>query len=108
MKLLGWRPLQRGTLRGFLDIEVEVGNGRRLRIFECPVLLGSNGPWVALPGKPQLDRDGNARRKANGKPEYVAVLQWGDRAASDAFSAAAIKLLLQRHPDALADAEVAA
>jgi hypothetical protein len=110
MKLLGWKSLHRGSLRGFIDIEVEVGNGRRLQILECSVHTGPNGPWVALPGKPQLDRDGNIRRKANGKPEYVSVLRWGDAQTRDRFSSAVIKLLREHYPHALDDvaAEAAA
>jgi hypothetical protein len=108
MKLLAWKPLRRGALRGFVDVELEVEHGRSLQISECAVLVGSNGPWIALPGKPQVDRDGTVRRKpGTDKPEYVALLRWGDRATGDAFSRAVVKLLLQRHPDVLAADEAA-
>jgi hypothetical protein len=109
VRLLAWKPLARGPLRGFLDLEVELGRdgNRRLQILECPVRLEASGrPWVGLPGKPQLDRNGNTRRKSNGRPDYTAVLKWTTKADSDAFSDAALRLLLARYPDALdADAE---
>jgi hypothetical protein len=102
MRLLGWQKLVRSTMRGVLDIEVEVEHGRRLQIFECIVHVGPNGPWVALPGKAQLDRDGTVRRKlATGKVEYARVLKWAGEGTGDLFSRAAIRLLLARHPDAL-------
>jgi hypothetical protein len=101
MRIVGWRPLIKGTLRGFLDLEVMVENNHPLTIFECPVHLGENGPWVGFPAKAQVDRDGKLRRKSNGKPDYTAVMKWGDAATREAFSRAAIQLLLKRYPDAL-------
>lgn len=110
MKLLGWRslPHSTSTLRGFVDVELQVENDRRLQILECPVHDGPNGPWVGLPRKVQIDRDGTVRLKADGRRDYAAILQWGDRAASDAFSEAVIKVLLRRHRDALDPAEATA
>jgi len=102
LRLLGWKQLRKHTLCGFMDVEVAVAHGRGLAIYECPVHVGANGrPWVALPAKPQLDRDANVRRSAAGKIEYASILRWGDQATGDKFSAAAIKLLLARHPSAL-------
>ena len=103
MKLVGWKPLTKGTLRGFLDLELMVENGHPLTVLECPVHLGENEPWVGFPGKAQVDRAGNLRRKSNGKIDYTAVLKWGDAATRDAFSRAAIQLLLNRYPDALSN-----
>jgi len=104
MRVFGWRKLVRNTMRGFVDVEVEVGEGRPLQILECVVHVGPNGPWVALPGKAQLDRDGNVRRKpGTNKVDYVAVLKWGNADTRDRFSQAVIQLLLARYPDALDD-----
>jgi len=103
IRVLAWKPLVRDT-RGFIDIAIKVGqHGRWLEISECPVHAGANGPWVALPGKPQIDRDGNIQRKPNGRPDYVAVLKWSSVDDREAFSRTTIKLLLTRHPDALAE-----
>jgi hypothetical protein len=92
MKILAWQLIRKNTMRGVVDVE----------------LVSPNGPWVALPAKVQIDRDGIVRRNlATGKPEYARVLKWRDSATRDKFSAAVIKLLLERHPRAL-DAEDAA
>jgi hypothetical protein len=105
MKLLGWQKLVKNKMRGFVDVEVTVENGRTLGIYGCLVHVGPNGPWVALRAKTQVDKDGTVRRKlATGRIEYGRILKWNDKATSDKFSAAVIKLLLARHPDAL-DAE---
>ena len=101
MKLLGWRKVVRGTLRGFADFELAVENSHGLQILECPVNTNHNGPWVGFPGKPQLDRDGNLKRKPDGKPDYTAILKWADPETRDRFSRAAVQLLLAKHPDAL-------
>jgi hypothetical protein len=102
LRLLGWKPLRKNTLRGFIDVEVAVGNGRGLAIYECPVHVGANGrAWVALPAKPQLDRNGSVRRSIAGKIQFAPVIRWCDQATGDKFSAAAIKLLLARHPSVL-------
>jgi hypothetical protein len=102
MKILGWQKIVKNTMRGIIDVEVMVEHTRPLEIYECIVHVGPNGPWVALPAKVQLDRDGQVRRNlASGKPDYARVLKWRDSATRDKFSAAVIKLLVELHPDAL-------
>jgi hypothetical protein len=59
--------------------------------------------WVGLPAKPQIGRDGVARRDARGKIAYTPVLQFTDRETSNAFSARVIDVLLERFPDAFTD-----
>ena len=94
MKILGWQPLVKNTMRGLVDVELEL----RLQIYECIV----HGPWVALPSKVVIDKDGAVRRNlATGKIEYARVLKWRDKATGDKFSTAVIRLLLARYPDAL-------
>jgi hypothetical protein len=105
MKILGWQRLVKNTMRGIVDVEIAVEHGHALRIYECIVHVGSNGPWVAFPGKAQIDRDDTVRRNlATGKIEYARVLKWRDSSDCDKFSAAVVNLLLARHPTAL-DAE---
>ena len=97
VKLLGWRPLVRNTLRGFADVRL----GKSLVIHE--IGLHAKGPsrWCGLPGKPQIDGAGNVRRGTNGKPLYVPILEWADKAAATAFSHAVVAAVLAEHPDAL-------
>jgi hypothetical protein len=99
MKLLHWRPVATaGTMKGVVDIELEVVG---LQVYEVIVHDGPNGPWAALPARPQIDKDGGARRNANGKIEYVRILKWRDRETTNKFSRAVIRLLLDHHPNAL-------
>lgn len=64
------------------------------------ILVGINGPFIAPPEQPVL-KDGKLKRDVNGKPVYAQTVQWKDRATSDKFNAAVIKLLLAEYPDAL-------
>jgi hypothetical protein len=98
MRLLSFRPFVKGSLRGFATVELPMG----LRILDLPVLVGRNGPWVNMPAKPQVDRDGGQqKRDVNGKLAYVAILEWRDRDLANRFSNAVIDLVRAAHPDAL-------
>jgi hypothetical protein len=95
-----FKPLRSNTLRGFIDIVVpEI----RLRITGASVHESHGRRWVGLPAKPQITREGSVRPDDRGKIAYSAILQFTDRATSDAFSARAIAALLERFPDAFAD-----
>jgi hypothetical protein len=98
MRLLSFKPLTKGALRGFATVQLPIG----LTIEDCPVFVGRNSAWAALPAKPVLDREGRQVRP-DGKPQYSAVLKWRDRDLNDRFSAAVIELVQQHHPDALAE-----
>jgi hypothetical protein len=89
LRLIKFRPLERGALRGFANIELPIG----LRIDDIPILVSSGKAWASLPAKPQLDQDGRHKRDANGKPAYVAMLRWRDREVANRFSAAVIELV---------------
>ncbi|MGH7194444.1 MAG: hypothetical protein ACREJM_13065 [Candidatus Saccharimonadales bacterium] len=98
MRLVDWRPLIKGALKGFVSVELPVG----LQILDCPVLTSGGKSWVSLPAKPQLDRDGHPIVK-NGKAQFSAILKWRDRALSDRWSDAVVALIRAAHPDALDD-----
>jgi hypothetical protein len=53
-----------------------------------------------LPGKPQIDGNGVARRDDRGKVAYVPVLEFTDRATRDAFGQKVIASLLEFAPAA--------
>jgi DNA-binding cell septation regulator SpoVG len=99
MNIIRWRPHTKGALRGF--VSVDLANG--LVIDDCTVMIGKNGPFVALPAKPALDRDGRQKRDANNTSIWQPLLHWKDHDTADAFSTALIELLLRQYPDGLED-----
>ena len=94
LRLVAWRPLRKGSLRGFATIRLPIG----LTIRDCPVLVGRNGAWATLPGKPQIDAEGRQKKDVNGKALYAAVLEWEDRALNDRFSAAVVSAVRRHYP----------
>ncbi len=101
LRLVSWKPLRKGALRGFAVVQLSVGS----TIHDVPVLAGRNGAWAALPAKPQIDKDGRQRTDANGRPAYTAVLQWRDRELAHRFSAAVVAAVRRLHPQDLADSD---
>jgi hypothetical protein len=99
MRLVAWRPLRKGSLRGFASVALPIG----LTIRDCPVLTGPKGPWATLPGKPQVDKDGQPKRDVNGKLAYAALVEWEGRELPDRFSAAVVDLVRAAHPGAFDD-----
>lgn len=102
MRLISFKPLVKGALRGFAGIELPIG----LVIEDCPVLVGRDGAWATLPSKPVLDREGR-QTKSGGKPQYAAILKWRDRALSDRFSQAVVELVRQHRAGALDEDQAA-
>ena len=94
LRLVAWRPLKKGSLRGFATIRLPIG----LTIRDCPVLIGRNGAWATLPGKPQIDAEGRHKKDVSGKAAYVAILEWDDRALNNRFSAAVVSAVRRTHP----------
>jgi hypothetical protein len=97
MILKGWRPHSSGTLHGYVSVQLAIG----LVIPDMPVFVTQKGHrYVMLPTKP-IVADGKHKTGADGKPEYRPAIYWSDRQTGDKLSAAAIRLLLVKHPDAL-------
>jgi hypothetical protein len=96
MRLVSFKPLLKGTLRGFAHIELPIG----LCITDCPVLVSNGKAWATPPSKPVLDRDGR-HVEVNGKRQYAPILEWRDRDLADRFGAAVVALVREAHPDAL-------
>jgi hypothetical protein len=64
LRLISWRPLAKGSLRGFCTIELlPLG----LKNIDCPVLLSHGRAWCALPAKVQVENTGRQKptRRAN-------------------------------------------
>jgi hypothetical protein len=102
VRVEAFKPLRSDTLFGFADLVIPEA---RLRIRDASVHESHGKRWVALPAKPQVDRDGVVRRDDRGKILYVSILQFTDRCASDPFSAQAIAALVAAYPNAFSNME---
>ena len=73
-----WRPHESGSLRGFFVLHLASG----LVLRDCTFHRTATGAeWIGLPGKPQIDRDGQPRRDPQtGKLLYVAIVDVEHRA----------------------------
>jgi hypothetical protein len=93
--LLEWRAYRRNTLFGFAHIQVGA-----LRIRDVSVHALGNKSWAGMPSKPIISGS-SVQIGDNGKPRYVAMLEWTSKEAGDRFSQGVIAALLAEHPDAL-------
>ena len=58
MRLVLWKPIAKGSLRGFVTVELPIG----LKLIDCAVFVATKGAWASLPAKPQLDKDNPRQR----------------------------------------------
>jgi hypothetical protein len=97
LKLLEFRPLRKGVLRGFASIRLRNG----LRIFDVVVCQAGDGSaWAIMPSKPMIDDDGVAMRDERGKIRYRPVMEWPKEQQTE-FSRRVISLVRSAHPQAL-------
>jgi hypothetical protein len=102
MKLLSWKRIDRGNLKGAASIELEIG----LRIHDVLIFETNGKPWLTLPSKPLIGPDGQQIiNEANNKPAFAPVLAWRDTRHADSFRRALIRLIREQHPDALPEGE---
>jgi hypothetical protein len=99
LRLISWRLIVKGGLRGFATVELPIG----LKIIDVPVLVSAKGAWASLRAKARLDSDGRHKIGGSGKPAYAAVLEWRDCDLADGFSQAVVAAVRQAHPDDLAE-----
>ena len=85
-----WKPFERNTLRGFADLWLRAA---RLTIKGCAVHEKNDKRWVQLPAKPQLDKERNLVRDADGKVQYVKMMDFDSKEVADRFNAAAVKAI---------------
>jgi len=96
IEVTDWKPLVKKTLRGFCTVKFPMG----LIIREVMVHEKQGRKWVNLPAKPQLNRDGALNYK-DGKLQYAAILEWKDKETRDRFSNTVIRIIEEKHPDAI-------
>jgi hypothetical protein len=94
LRLIEFRPLVKGALRGFATVALPIG----LEISDIPVLVAHGKAWASLPSKPQLNQDGTPRRGTDNKILYAAILKWRDPNLKNRFSDAVVALVRERHP----------
>lgn len=70
MHASNWRPMQRGSLQGFVTLHLASG----LVIRDCTLHQAGEKRWIGLPGKPQIDANGDTRRGEGGKILYTPVV----------------------------------
>jgi hypothetical protein len=92
-----FRAQRSNTLFGFATVFIPE---LHLRVVDCPVHQKNGQRWISLPAKPQITKDGSARRDDRGKITYSPVIEFTDRATRDAFSERAITALLSGFPEA--------
>lgn len=92
VEIVEFKSMERATLRGFASIRIPA---MCLTIRDCTVNESNGRRWVGLPGKAQIDREGQTIRR-DGKIQYSAVCQFDSKEVSDAFSAAVLDAL-DRH-----------
>ena len=95
-----FKPLRSNTLFGFVDVLIPQ---LHLRIREVTVHDSHGRKWIGLPAKPQITRDGQARRDEHGKIAYSSIIQFTDRGTSNAFAQRVIEELLAAYPNAFGD-----
>ena len=112
---LGGKPFPQPKLRKFVEhrsgqmvafLSVELSSG--MVVHDLRLMIGKNGPWIAMPSQRQVDKDGHPRLDANKKPTYSQIVEFRDRATSDRFCAMVLGLVRREHPDAVEDAGAAA
>jgi hypothetical protein len=95
LRVLSFRPLRKGTLAGFVTVEL----GSELRLRDCCVHTHPSGRcWVSLPAKPIIDTESfQLRRAERDRLADTAICEWRDRATGDRVSEIVIGLLRQHY-----------
>jgi hypothetical protein len=84
-----FRPLEKGTLRGFVDVKFPMG----LTVRDISVHTKDGRSWVGLPVKPQVTQDGRVRKGDDGKIMYSSIMEFETKEIANRFSAKVIALL---------------
>jgi hypothetical protein len=100
---LDWKAMRKGSLAGFAQIRVA-----ELSLIVDDVAVHETGArrWAQLPARPWV-HDG-ALVLERGKIQYSPTFRFERREVADAFSAAVIRAVLDRYPQAFESAEAPA
>lgn len=89
VEIVSFKEMDRNSLRGFVTVRIRA---LRLKIVDCTVNDSSGRRWIGLPGKAQINRDGEVIRK-DGKVQYTPTCGFDSKEVGDAFSAAVLTAL---------------
>lgn len=98
MQIRDFRPMRKGSLLGFAKVELPSG----MVLCDCVIMSSDRGPWVGLPSKPQIGKDGMALTDSNSRIKYSPVVEFSSKEIRQKFSDAVIEALKATHPEAFA------
>jgi hypothetical protein len=98
LKLIDWRRLRQGTLRGFATVRIEPPG---LVIHDLPVHRNGEICYALMPGKPQINKDGQCLVDDRGRRKYQPIVEVPDRDTRERLSAAVVALVQRHDPEAL-------
>jgi hypothetical protein len=106
VKCTDFRPVCRGSLRGFATIRV---SEMRMTLSDIAVHVheASGRAWASPPARPWINKDGEVVRDSAGKIQYAPIVEFDGKPVRDAFSDAVIKAVLAYDPRALQCREIA-
>ncbi len=87
-----WRERRSNTLLGFCKLTLPSG----MVLHDVAVHERNGTRWVAPPGRPQLDKDGQIRKDpTTGRILYTATVEFADRVSRDRFQTQALAAIDQ-------------
>jgi hypothetical protein len=97
MRLLEWKPIDKGFLVG--RAKVLLPNG--LEIADIGIFSKDGRVWSQMPAQQMRDADGRPITDDRGKTRYASSIRWSTRDLQDGFSEALIALVGDKHPGSI-------
>ena len=85
MRLIDWKPLTAGLLRGRAAVELN-----DIVISDIGIFERDGARWSQMPSEPMRGHDGKILKDDRGKTRYRSLLKWKSRELQDRFSHALI------------------
>jgi hypothetical protein len=86
MKCIAFKPLERGAMLGFADLQMDSG----LVIMDCILFESGARRWCNPPGRPALTTDKKPMLDDAGKLIYSVVIDFATKEVRSKWSAAAV------------------
>jgi hypothetical protein len=94
-----WKPLCRGSLRGFCTARLPSG----MILHEVAVHHRDGFWWASPASKPMLSKDGTALRDDAGKVRYAPIVSFETKQTRDRLSRAVVDALRRAYPEVFAE-----